>query len=135
MIVGYQDLAGPNESGAAGLDLSSLAVAIDGVDRTSLFSRGAAQATAQLSAADPLTDAFYIRDVLPSALPERASGVTITPGAAPGSLRISVGLTGLDGQVLVYNRPDPVHSLLIAAGRGRHEALAKLIRAQTSEPV
>ena len=44
-------------------------------------------------------------------------------------------VTALDGQVLIYNRPDPVHSVLIAAGRGRHAALAKLIRAQTSEPV
>jgi myo-inositol-1(or 4)-monophosphatase len=44
-------------------------------------------------------------------------------------------MTGLDGQVLIYNRPDPVHSVLIAAGRERHAALAELIRAQTSEPV
>ena len=44
-------------------------------------------------------------------------------------------LTGLDGQVLIYNRPDPIHSVLLAAGRGRHAALANLIRAQTSEPV
>ena len=44
-------------------------------------------------------------------------------------------MTALDGQVLIYNRPDPVHSVLIAAGRERHAALADLIRAQTSEPV
>ena len=44
-------------------------------------------------------------------------------------------MTALDGQVLIYNRPDPVHSVLIASGRRRHAALAKLIRAQTSEPV
>jgi myo-inositol-1(or 4)-monophosphatase len=44
-------------------------------------------------------------------------------------------MTALDGQVLIYNRPDPVHSLLVAAGRGRHAALTELIRAQTSEPV
>jgi myo-inositol-1(or 4)-monophosphatase len=44
-------------------------------------------------------------------------------------------MTGLDGQVLIYNRPDPVHGVLIAAGRGRHAAVADLIRAQTSEPV
>jgi myo-inositol-1(or 4)-monophosphatase len=44
-------------------------------------------------------------------------------------------MTALDGQVLIYNRPDPVHSVLIAAGRGRHAALVELIRAQTSEPV
>jgi len=44
-------------------------------------------------------------------------------------------MTALDGQMLIYNRPDPVHSVLIAAGRERHAALADLIRAQTSEPV
>jgi myo-inositol-1(or 4)-monophosphatase len=44
-------------------------------------------------------------------------------------------MTALDGQALVYNRPDPVHSVLIAAGRERHSALADLIRAQSSEPV
>jgi myo-inositol-1(or 4)-monophosphatase len=44
-------------------------------------------------------------------------------------------MTALDGRVLIYNRPDPVHSVLIAAGRERHAALADLIRAQTSEPV
>jgi myo-inositol-1(or 4)-monophosphatase len=44
-------------------------------------------------------------------------------------------MSGLDGRALVYNRADPVHSVLIAAGRGRHAALAELLRAQTSEPV
>ena len=42
-------------------------------------------------------------------------------------------MTALDGQLLIYNRPDPVHSVLIAAGRDRHAALVDLIRAQTSE--
>ena len=44
-------------------------------------------------------------------------------------------LTALDGQPLIYNRPDPVHSLLVAAGRGRHTALIDLVRAQTAAPV
>jgi hypothetical protein len=44
-------------------------------------------------------------------------------------------MTALEGQVLVYNRPDPVHGILLAASRGRHAALADLIRAQTREPV
>jgi myo-inositol-1(or 4)-monophosphatase len=44
-------------------------------------------------------------------------------------------MTALDGRALIYNRPDPVHSVLLAAGRHRHAALADLIRAQTSEPV
>jgi myo-inositol-1(or 4)-monophosphatase len=44
-------------------------------------------------------------------------------------------MTALDGRPLIYNRPDPVHSVLLAAGRERHGALAALIRAQTSEPV
>ena len=44
-------------------------------------------------------------------------------------------MTALDGRALVYNRPDPVHSLLIAAGHERHETLAGLIRAQSIAPV
>ncbi len=44
-------------------------------------------------------------------------------------------MTALDGQMLIYNRPDPVHSVLVAAGRERHAALVDLIRAQTSGPV
>jgi myo-inositol-1(or 4)-monophosphatase len=43
-------------------------------------------------------------------------------------------LTALDGKPLIYNRPDPVHGTLIAAGRGRHAALAELVRAQNNEP-
>jgi myo-inositol-1(or 4)-monophosphatase len=44
-------------------------------------------------------------------------------------------MTALDGRVLTYNRPEPMHSIVLAAGRNRHAALADLIRAQTSEPV
>jgi myo-inositol-1(or 4)-monophosphatase len=43
-------------------------------------------------------------------------------------------MTALDGRTLIYNRPDPVHGVLIAAGRERHAALVDLVRAQTSEP-
>jgi myo-inositol-1(or 4)-monophosphatase len=43
-------------------------------------------------------------------------------------------LTALDGRALIYNRPDPVHGMLIAAGRERHGALVDLIRAQMSAP-
>jgi myo-inositol-1(or 4)-monophosphatase len=43
-------------------------------------------------------------------------------------------LTALDGQALIYNRPEPVHGVLIAAGRERHAAIAGLVRAQMSEP-
>jgi myo-inositol-1(or 4)-monophosphatase len=43
-------------------------------------------------------------------------------------------MTALDGRPLIYNRPDPVHSMLIAAGRERHAALVALVRAQSSEP-
>jgi myo-inositol-1(or 4)-monophosphatase len=43
-------------------------------------------------------------------------------------------MTALDGKALIYNRPDPVHGMLIAAGHGRHAALTDLVRAQTIEP-
>jgi myo-inositol-1(or 4)-monophosphatase len=39
-------------------------------------------------------------------------------------------LTSLDGRALTYNRPDPVHSVLVAAGRERHSAMLELVRAQ-----
>ncbi len=38
-------------------------------------------------------------------------------------------LTALDGTPLIYNRPDPVHSVLVAAGSERHAALIELVRA------
>jgi myo-inositol-1(or 4)-monophosphatase len=44
-------------------------------------------------------------------------------------------MTALDGRTLIYNRPDPIHGMLIAAGRERQGALVDLIRAQTSESV
>jgi myo-inositol-1(or 4)-monophosphatase len=39
-------------------------------------------------------------------------------------------LTDMDGRELVYNRPDPVHGALIAAGRARHLTLLALLREQ-----
>jgi myo-inositol-1(or 4)-monophosphatase len=38
-------------------------------------------------------------------------------------------LTDFDGRQLVYNRPQPVHGALIAAGRARHAALLNLVHA------
>jgi myo-inositol-1(or 4)-monophosphatase len=43
-------------------------------------------------------------------------------------------LTALDGKALIYNRPEPVHGVLIAAGRERHPAMVDLVRAWTSWP-
>ena len=37
-------------------------------------------------------------------------------------------LTGLDGEPLVYNRPDPRHGALIAAGRSRHQTILNFLR-------
>ena len=37
-------------------------------------------------------------------------------------------LTTLGGETLVYNRPKPKHSALVAAGRERHQALSDLMR-------
>jgi myo-inositol-1(or 4)-monophosphatase len=39
-------------------------------------------------------------------------------------------LTSRDGEPLIYNRANPVHSVLVAAGRERHSALLELVRAQ-----
>ena len=43
-------------------------------------------------------------------------------------------LTALDGKPLIYNRPDPIHSILVAAGRRRHAAIIDLVRANAAEP-
>jgi myo-inositol-1(or 4)-monophosphatase len=44
-------------------------------------------------------------------------------------------MTMLDGKPLSYNRPEPTHGVLVAAGRGRHSALIDLMRAQANQPV
>jgi myo-inositol-1(or 4)-monophosphatase len=43
-------------------------------------------------------------------------------------------MTTLDGKVLRYNQAEPIHGVLVAAGRERHAALIDLMRAQASEP-
>jgi myo-inositol-1(or 4)-monophosphatase len=40
-------------------------------------------------------------------------------------------LTTFAGQQLIYNRAEPLHGALVAAGRARHEAFLALVRART----
>ena len=40
-------------------------------------------------------------------------------------------LTTFGGQNLIYNRADPLHGALVAAGRSRHEAFLALVRSRT----
>jgi len=40
-------------------------------------------------------------------------------------------LTTFAGQQLIYNRADPLHGALVAAGRSRHEAFLALVRSRT----
>jgi myo-inositol-1(or 4)-monophosphatase len=42
-------------------------------------------------------------------------------------------LTDIEGRVLTYNRAEPVHEALVAAGRGRHRALLDLVEARKRE--
>jgi myo-inositol-1(or 4)-monophosphatase len=44
-------------------------------------------------------------------------------------------MTSLDGRTLLYNRPEPSHGVLVAAGLGRHAALIDLMRAHENEHV
>lgn len=44
-------------------------------------------------------------------------------------------LTSLEGKSLIYNRTDPVHGVLVASGRERHQALLGLVRSFLSNPV
>lgn len=43
-------------------------------------------------------------------------------------------MTALDGRALDYNRPEPTHSVLVAAGPERHAALIELMREHSSQP-
>ena len=43
-------------------------------------------------------------------------------------------MTALDGGTLTYNRPEPIHGVLVAAGRERHATLIELMRAQAGQP-
>jgi myo-inositol-1(or 4)-monophosphatase len=40
-------------------------------------------------------------------------------------------ITGLDGKPLIYNKPEPVHSMLVAAGRNRHAVLIDWVKQAT----
>jgi len=42
-------------------------------------------------------------------------------------------LTDLEGRVLTYNRADPVHEALVAAGRSRHRAVLDVVAARRRE--
>lgn len=42
-------------------------------------------------------------------------------------------LTTLSGTILAYNRPEPVHGTLMAAGQSRHRALTDLLRDRQAE--
>ena len=40
-------------------------------------------------------------------------------------------ITGLDGKPLIYNKPEPVHSMLVAAGKNRHSLLVDCVKQAT----
>jgi myo-inositol-1(or 4)-monophosphatase len=42
-------------------------------------------------------------------------------------------LTPFSGGPLIYNRPEPRHGMLVAAGRDRHAALLELLKDQRHE--
>ena len=42
-------------------------------------------------------------------------------------------LSDLDGERLIYNHPEPVHGLLVAAGRSRHATVLNLLRERKSQ--
>jgi myo-inositol-1(or 4)-monophosphatase len=44
-------------------------------------------------------------------------------------------MTTLDGRLLTYNRTEPVHGALVAAGRDRHATLIGLVRDQPVPPI
>jgi len=70
LVIGYADPA--SDGGPSGVDVTSLVVQVDGVDRTSLFTRGAEQATAQLTAAQAVADGPH---VVVASIADRAGNV------------------------------------------------------------
>jgi myo-inositol-1(or 4)-monophosphatase len=42
-------------------------------------------------------------------------------------------ITAVDGKPLIYNRPAPVHGVLMAAGRERHHALIAIVRTEVGK--
>ncbi len=68
VVVTYQDLVGPGETTASGVDLATLRVRLDGVDRTSLFTKLTNQATADIPESLALSEGAHtlavdLRDV------------------------------------------------------------------------
>jgi len=43
-------------------------------------------------------------------------------------------ISALDGSPLVYNRPEPVHGMLVGAGPKRHATLVKMVRTEVNAP-
>jgi hypothetical protein len=43
-------------------------------------------------------------------------------------------ISALDRSPLVYNRPEPVHDMLVAAGPNRHATLVEMVRAHANAP-
>jgi len=70
VVIGYLDPE--SDGGAAGVDVTTLHVQVDGVDRTALFTRGAQQATAQLTAEQALGEGAH---VLAASIADRAGNV------------------------------------------------------------
>ena len=70
VVIGYLDPE--SDGGAAGIDVTTLLVQVDGVDRTALFTRGAQQATAQLTADQAVGEGAH---VLVASIADRAGNV------------------------------------------------------------
>ena len=51
-----------------------------------------------VASVDAQTDSYFIEDVVPGAPSEETAGVTVTPGTAPGSERITLDVSSLQGQ-------------------------------------
>ncbi|MEE9124540.1 MAG: carboxypeptidase-like regulatory domain-containing protein, partial [candidate division NC10 bacterium] len=86
----YADPAG------AGLDLQSLVVQINGVDQTSLFTKGATEATAQLTSATPLAEGpntiqAQINDQAGNAASATATVTVITVPVTPAGFGVVLG--------------------------------------------
>ena len=83
LVVKYRDVVGSSEPAASGVDTTSLKVTLDGVDRTSLFTRRSDEATADIPEALALAEGPHI---LAATIKDLAGN----PGQASAGFRVDL---------------------------------------------
>jgi hypothetical protein len=134
LSLSYQDLAGTGEPGASGVDLASLAVTLDGVDRTGLFTKRPNDASAEVPSAlsqGPHRLVAALKDVAGNSVqavsefvvdttPPTVEVVEPARGAYLPALAVTVRVTFSDAIAL-----DPQTLEILVDGTNRTDAFAR----------